>query len=538
MKARPPVRSSSARTASAPAALKRAATLPWKWAVAGCVALALGMRLWALRYQAWVTVDGTEYIRAADALAHGRLFVSLFPPGYPALIAAFHVLVPDRVMAAAAVSVACGALLPWPVWRVAMAAVGERWALLPALAVALHPSLAMHSAVTLSESAYLLALYGALALAVARPLGTGLALGAAFAIRPEALLPAAALVAREGVRIVRRAARPRALALIAAGFLALAIPCWFYFHAEFGAWTLTPKLEDVRGGRTSWMQDEPRLGSAIPVSERFGVIERVARHVPELVRSYPANLLGHTRSLLQLWPLPLLLLSGWGFARRRGLESVPLLHLAVLPLAALAFIPRFVLGVVPALAILATVPLAAAAGRTVRVLIAVAWLAGAGWAAVNAARDFTLPYDADETVHRDAGEWLAGVAEPGAVVTDRKPYVAFYADRPYRVMPLAAYDRIIEFARASGVRYLVVDEGVARVFRPQLLPLLYQPGFRERESRLEMIYVGGHRKGYGIGIFRVLAPGEPKSGKPPYFDVRWVGAPAAAAPASPAPVQP
>src|SRR5574341_775355 len=174
------------------------ARLSESWlAPAACVAIALAVRAWVLRFQPWVTVDGTEYIRFAEALPRGEPFSSVFPPGYPALIALARLLVFDRVMAAGLVSLTSGALLPWPTWILARRVVGARWALLPALAVALHPGLVLFSTLTMSESAYLLALYGALALAAAeRPLPAGLAIGAAFAIRPEALLPAAALAVR------------------------------------------------------------------------------------------------------------------------------------------------------------------------------------------------------------------------------------------------------------------------------------------------------------------------------------------------------
>ena len=489
------------------------------------MAIALAVRAWALRFQPWVTVDGTEYIRFAEALPRGEPFSSVFPPGYPALIALARLLVFDRVLAAGLVSLASGALLPWPTWILARRAVGPRWALLPALAVALHPGLALFSTLTMSESAYLLALYGALALAaVERPLPAGLAIGAAFAIRPEALLPAAALAVREATRGPQAApaARGRSLALAALGFLVLATPCWLYFHATLGEWTLTPKVEALRAPSASWVMDEPRLGGPAPARERFGVLERVTRHGPEAIRHYPANALGHLRSLLLLWPVPLLLLSLWGLVRRRGLDVVPLLHLLAIPALALSAQPRFVLSAIPALAILAALPFTSVSGRNARLAIGAAWLAGAAWCGARNARDLVLPFDGYEQAHKEAGEWLSRAGEPNASVMDRKPYVAFYAERPYRVMPDEHYDTLIDAAVTQGVRYLVVDEGVIRIFRPQLLPLLFDQGARDREQRLEMVYVGGHFKGYGIAIFRVLRPGEEKTGRPPRFDVRWV----------------
>ena len=87
------------------------------WLIPAALALvALIVRVWALRFEPWVTVDGTEYIRFAAELRRGQAFASIFPPGYPALIALFRFAIEDRVLAAAAVSVVCGSLLVLPVF--------------------------------------------------------------------------------------------------------------------------------------------------------------------------------------------------------------------------------------------------------------------------------------------------------------------------------------------------------------------------------------------------------------------------------------
>lgn len=490
------------------------------WLVPGViVALALALRFWALRHQPRVTIDGTEYIRFAEALAAGVTFASVFPPGYPALIAVARLVGADRVVAAALVSLVAGALLPWPVWLLARRAVGAGRAALPALAVALHPTLIQYSAVTMSESAYTLALYGALAFAAAGRTGpSGLALGAGFAIRPEAMLPAAALAVREGVRVARRSAAPKAFALGAAGFLVLAIPCWIYFHATFGAWTPTPKLSAFRAPGTSWKAEELRF---LAPSRRAMRPEdaSIGRRIGAAVRYAPANAVMHGRSLLALWPAPLLLLSLWGLARRRGIEAIPLLHLIAIPFLGLSGQPRFVLSAVPALALVACVPLAAPARRGVVGAAGALWLGGAVWCGAIGYENPTI--ERYGQTQKEAGEWLSGVAAADEPVMDRKPHLAFYARLPYRVMPATAYDDLLDFAVSSGVRYLVLDEAVVRVFRPQLRPLIDDPGFRDREPRLELIYAGGHFKGNGLLIFRVLHNGEAKTGLPPHFEVRW-----------------
>lgn len=479
------------------------------------VATAFALRFWALRHQPFVTVDGTDYIRLAEALLQGQALASIFPPGYPALIALVRVLVEDRVMAAAIVSLVAGALLPFPVWLLARRAAGERWAVGAAFAVALHPELARFSALTMSESAFILALYASLAwAAAARPFLAGLAIGAAFTIRPEALVSAAALAVREAWRVTRKRSGPRALAGFAAGFLLLAIPCWIWFRVTLGEWTPTPKVGAMRATTVDWRIDEPRLASdsttaATPASRGAGVA----------LRQYPSNAVAHGRSLLLLWPLPWLALSLWGLFRRRGVEAIPLIELALIPFLGLSEQPRFVLAAIPALAILAVVG-ASAGGKAWRIAAGVLALVGVAMCALGAGPLLKRPFDGWVEAHRRAGLWLSGVAEPGDAVMDRKPYVAFYARGAYRVMPDAPYETLVSHAVESKVRYLVVDQKVAEVFRRQLEPLLYDAEFRERETRLELIYVGGQR-GYGVGLFRVLAPGEARTGRAPFIDTSY-----------------
>jgi hypothetical protein len=227
------------------------------------------------------------------------------------------------------------------------------------------------------------------------------------------------------------------------------------------------------------------------------------------------------RSLLRLWPVPLLLLSLVGLWRRRGLEAVPLLHLVALPLLGLSAQPRFVLGAVPALAVLAAVPFTLGA-RPWRLAAGAVALAGALWCGLGLARDLVTPFDGWIHHQRDAGAWLSGVARPGEAVLDRKPWVAFYARCRYDVMPDEPYETIVATAVRNRVRWLVVDQRVTEIFRAQLEPLLYDGVFRDREQRLELVYVGGRVAGYGIGIFRVLQPGEAKTGRPPAVEAAYL----------------
>jgi hypothetical protein len=479
------------------------------------------MRLWALRFQPFVTFDGTEYIRFAESLLAGKAFVSVFPPGYPVLVALARLIVADRLGAAVAVSILCGVTLPLVVWLLARRAVGERWALCAALAVALHPELSRFSALSMTESAYLIALYlGLLLVATGRPLPSGLAVGAAYAIRPEALLVAGAL----GVGGVRGAFLDRrgriALLAGALGFVLIAVPCWIYFHHTQGVWTLTPKVSTLHAPTQDWRAAEPHAGVAPEAgADRFDPIRRARAHGAEMLRDAPANALKHGRALLMLWPWPLLLLSLWGLAVRRGIESLALLVLPALPLLGLAAHPRFALAAIPALTILAVVPLTRR-HRIGRALAVVLWSGGAIACAWAHMESFVMAFDGSLVTERRAGQWLEGVAEPEAVVMDRKPFVAFYARRTHRIIPDDPYDAIVAGAVRDRVRYLVVPEWMARQMRPQLLPLLVDASFRQREPRLEMIYAGADARGSSLAMFRVLQPGEMKLGALPVVDSR------------------
>ena len=501
---------------------------PDRWAPWAAVALAFAVRLTVQTTQPWVTVDGTEYIRLADAFAHGTPFRSVFPPGYPLLIAFARLFVADRVRAAAMVSLVAGSLLPLPVWTLARRALSPRWALLPLAVMVLHPTLVGFSTITMSDATYLTALTAGIAFAaLAMPLPAGLALGFAYATRPEGLLPAALVV----LAMLRSPGRARAAALALAGVLAIAIPCWLYFHATWGGWTLSPKLGVFPAPPSSWQANEALLrATPIGADSTAGVLPRAVR----ALGGAPGVAWTQLGSLLRLWPMPLLVLSLWGLTRRRGLESLPLLYLFVVPFLGLPGQPRFLMSVLPALAIAAAVALAATSSRPLRLGAAVVALAGALMCAVPMWPDILLPFDAHEQAQQEAGEWLDGQSQPDDAVMDRKPYVAFYAGRPYRVMPSGSYEDIIGAAQASGVRWLVLDEGVVRVFRPQLLPLLHDRGFREREGRLEGVYLGGRFHGYGIAIFKVLRPGESRTGRAPVLNVNWLDAPpGGAAPRAP-----
>jgi len=514
-----------ARTApsTATAPRQRPRIPEWAWP-ALAVVVAFVVRVMAWRHQPFITVDGTQFVRFAEAIRAGASAaafggISFSAPGYPLLVAPVLSLVHDRVAAPALVSFVCGTLLPWPVWTLARVRLSPALAGLPALAVAIHPELARYSSVVMSESAYLLALYGSLALVARSSLGAGALMGAAYAIRPEAIVAAVMLAARGVWRVAKRRTTSRQALVGAAGFLAIAVPCVLWYHATIGAWTVSPKLANVGASASDWRSIESTIAG--PQSPTPAPTFR--RRLVEAGHNVRAGAGPYARWLLELWPAPLLLLSIVGATAGAGIVAVAFSQL--LAMVAFSFaVSRYLLPMLPALALLA-------AYSTLRlrrgwaIAAAVLAVAGLAMAWARGAPAFLAPYDGHIEAHVDAGEWLGRNSSPGEAVMDRKPYIAFYARRPYVVMPDATYDSLVTWAVRTRSRWLVVDQGEAAIFRRTLEPLLYDSAFRDRESRLELAYVGGRQIGYGVGLFRVLQPGETRSGRPPAIEAKWLTRP-------------
>ena len=200
----------------------------------------------------------------------------------------------------------------------------------------------------------------------------------------------------------------------------------------------------------------------------------------------------------------------------------------VLPILGLSQQGRFALAAVPALAITASIPLVSERviwRRAVAVALALFGAAACGWANADA---FRTPLDVVQLTDRRAGEWLAHVARPGDVVVDRKPFVAFYAGCRHRVLADGTYEAVLDDMVRRGASWLVLEEFVVRKMRPQLAPLLDSADVRARESRLELAYVRADAGQGSIAIFRVLRPGQAKTGVPPVVELEGFRDPAGA----------
>jgi len=481
------------------------------WALLGAVlAAALALRVWLAVRTSGLTMDSPLYVRMAEDL--GRTAQPLGPAhhGYPAIVALASLAIPGRELPGRIVSLLAGLLLVAVTYRLARRLLPVPGATVAAALVALHPLLAVFSGAIMTESTFQALAYSALLeLTAARSSVAAALLGLAYCVRPEALVLAiAALPALAGTR--RR--------VIWLGVFALAVaPEVALLSMERGALTLTPKTALIEASAAAADDAEWRIAAAesLAAAPPRPWLERAADALPAAAGRYPHRLVDHLARIHQAWPTPLMALSVAGAIARPGLLLVPLALILVLPTLGVTANLRFPQTLIPALAVYAAVGAwwlvgrVASAGRKRAVALGLATLVvgGLAWCWWGPAGESVRRFeDAPIPSLRRAGRWLAVHGRPGAAVMDRKPYVPFFAGMRHVLMPDDDYDTIVEYARRSGVDYLVVEEYVMWGMRRQFVPLMTEPDFRAREQRLRMIFGGDEGPMTGVAIFEVAPP--------------------------------
>jgi len=483
---------------------------PTDWRLlAAIVAVGAAVRVWLATQNSGMTMDSPLYVEMAEQLARGGH--GLLGPahhGYPGLIALASALVPGRELPGRVVSFAAGLLLIVLVERIARRVLPPRPALAGATCVALHPLLAVFSGPIMTETSFLALLYAGLLAAVAgRGSVAGVLLGLSYTVRPEGLLVAV-------VAVLASVRRPRFALAMATGCLVVAAPYVGYLSQETGRFSLTPKSALVRPALEDSKETEWQVGDVNrPFTEPDrNLIERFQWAAPSIATHYVPNFVAHGRRVLEAWPAPLLVLSLLGLSIAPRLLFAPFAYLLVLPMLAVAPNLRFPQVLVPALAVLAacgahwlTTRAPKPAARWAPALAITLAAGGMAWEWVGQAGKTARGFDdGPDYAFRAAGGWLRLNGEPNALVMDRKPYVPFYAGMRHAHMPDDDYDTVVEYARATGVHYLVLEEHVMRSMRRQFVPLMSDPEFRSREPRLRMVYAGSGGEYTGVAIFKVV----------------------------------
>ena len=210
------------------------------------------VRLYLLSQYYCISSDGLRYIEAARDFFAGNISAglgSVYPPGYPLMVAAAFAVVRDWELAGQLLSLIFGVGLLVPLFFLLRDTFDERVAGIGCLLASLSPFLARYAAHVRTESAYLF--FATLALFLlargveqnrpGRFFTGGLVAGFAYLVRPEAV---GLLVVIPGFLVFRRivqeerswAAIGKFSALLATGFLLFALPYIVYLSIDTGQW--------------------------------------------------------------------------------------------------------------------------------------------------------------------------------------------------------------------------------------------------------------------------------------------------------------
>ena len=368
-------------------------------------------------------------------------------------------------------------------------------------------------------------------------LAGGMAFGAAYLVRPEGLLYWLLFLAVAAVLALLRRVRWTAIALYGLTFLLLAAPYIGYLQHTTGRLMLSGKsgitttlgaaitdqgsalgedsgsVLDSTGQEILWLSMEQFDASLLDAIREDPALagRRLARNllsVPDVVLGDLAGPLLLALAVLGLFATP------WNrqTTLRQGFWLASLLPLAVVPLFHVH--ARLLTPLVPVLLVWAAQGLVAAAGwargtaapwprwrplvtAALAVALAAVLLAGV----LGQRRASSLGQESLFPSHQQAGEWLATVSDPGEPIMTRNTEIGLYAGRPQVALPNATWAEIVQYGRARGARYLVVDDWEVETVRPQLAPLLL-PSLAPPEVSLLNSFQDHRRTTY---VFR-LAP--------------------------------
>lgn len=435
----------------------------------------LVLRLLALLSQAAIEMDGINYATMADQFLHGffrEALSNVFSPMYPAVIALFHLVVPDVELAGRLASVVFGILLIFLCFFFSKRLVkSETKAVWLVFLLALHPYLIRYSGQVLSESVatflFTLTVFSfyigwqeqknsAVGLA-------GFCLVLTYLARPEYLVfyaPFVLLLAREK--------RIGGILVLFLPFLILGSIYILYLHAQTGLWIISNKV----------------------TTSPFVSLRTFFVNIPLVVYEFFVAMF-----------FPFLFFAFFGFGRLNGAYKLLLLILIPFHILSLASVghatKRYSVEFIPLVMIAAAegIPVVRSYLRRFFPNRAVNSLMVGVMVVAGVFQSFT-PFRHDRALIKEAGLFLRSY-DPGRVVAARLPIAAFYGkstnvNLPSVLPEKAGPEEISRILSEREVRYVIVDEQTDKEF-PNLSAYLSGRGvlreFRARDLSLRIYRV-------------------------------------------------
>jgi len=486
------------------------------------IGITFALRLYAFLMAQGIAFDSAAYGFMARYFLKGDFIKGLSIPGhplYPLLMSLFSLDSTHVEMAGRLLSLFFGTLTIIPLFYLVKEAIGQKEAIFSALFYSFHPYLVTYSGMLLTEATYwgflILSVYffwtGLKKEKVWRIALSGCFLGLAYLTRPEGL--GYVLVYLIWIIVSGGLKKNWFRKLILIGVLTLTIfifviPYVIYIHQETGGWLISKKAVAVQSDllKENPEQVDPSIG--IEQNKPVSGDSKVLWITHNIIQFLPSVTYRYLRAYhFSLW---LFLFFGLIRVRRKMIDyelfiaSLVLFHLVSLS----TFLPstiRFSIPVIPLSLLWAGTGLlemkrylekikGANAEKVIFLFVVLVIL--------TQLPQNLKPERSFRAEQKKVGLWLKQNTPPDTIIMSNSPQETFYADREFMMIPSGistpgnpgkSYKEIILYARAKGVRYILVNKNTHEM----------NPGFIESIQPMDLKEIFRRADG-GSTIYEVI----------------------------------
>ena len=467
------------------------------------------VRLFLLSNYYCISIDGVSYVGAAKDLYAGNLraaLSSVYPPGYPALIAVFYSFLRDWEWAGQMISLVAGVGLLFPLYGLLRSIYGTPVARIGCFLAAINPYLALYSVHVRAESIFIflsvLALYvfhrGVERRRVSDFIAGGLIASVAYLVKPEAIgfvimIPSVLVILWWTRREWEFAYVARASAGLLMGFLLFATPYIVYLSSATGQWGTLSRKAGVTLAvslRESGLLDDDIL-TEFPTRESMSLPEFVADHPWVYTKKFFIELAFLVPTYLEALYYsyaPFVLIGLFGFFCARPWERKDFLLLVYLIFFSLAFTAiylnrRYLVQVVPISMGWTAIGMVCCwnwakrnwSETTTRVAM---FTATAVFLAVTLPKTLK-PVSQEKKYLKEAGQYIRQLYGPGhlsIMVSDSR--IAFYAGADRVSMPKLSKSDVMAQLRERKIEFLAAETIWLKKRYPMILDSVGTYGFQ------------------------------------------------------------
>jgi hypothetical protein len=487
------------------------------------IGITFALRLYALLMAQGIANDSVAYGFAARDFLKGHFIKGLSspaPPFYPFLISLFPMDFTSVEMTGRSLSLFVGTLTVIPLFYLVKEAIGPKEAVFSALFYSFHPYLVTYSGMFLTEATY----WGLLIVSVyffwtglkrgklGRMALSGSFIGLAYLTRPEGI--SYVLIYLIWAVVDRSFHKNWLQKIILIGILILSVSIFFipyviYIHRETGQWLISKKAVEEQSQLFEKRADKANPSIGVEPIKPRNKNQKIIRITRNIVQNLPSVVYHYLRAYhFSLW---LFLFFGLIRVRRRVvtyelfLASFVLLHLFSLSTLTSSTI-RFSVPIIPFSLFWAgtgVLEIKRYLGKIEishpeKILLILILLV-----ILIQLPQSLKPERRHRAEEKKIGIWLKQNTPPDAIIMSNSPQEAFYADRHFILLPKGiftrgyrpkSYHEIIQYAKAKGVRYILVDKNTHEMnpdFIDSIQPTDLKEIFKETDQELiiyEVIY--------------------------------------------------